>query len=165
MAAIAEATASGLAEIISAAPATLAVVDARQLACDLPDFAFLADIRPGWPVRLSGQLQGSGGTSGSTPFALSQVAPVSAREPLAGQPRVGFINPWIYQLYKQHPTFFYDVVSGGNDLREAGYRSATKAFFDDVTGLAVPGLPQIARHLPPPSPSHQRRPRTTAAPG
>ena len=117
----------------------------------VPDFALLADIQPGWPVVLNGQVQSIGGTSGSTPFAAATLAILSARERLAGRPRVGFINPWLYQLYKQHPDLFYDVVSGNNDVNGVGCCTATKGF-DEVSGLGVPNLAEIAKHLPPPSP-------------
>jgi subtilase family serine protease len=117
----------------------------------VPDFALLADIQPGWPVMLNGQIQSIGGTSGSTPFAAATLAILSARERLAGRPRVGFINPWLYQLYKQHPDLFYDVVSGSNDVNGVGCCTATKGF-DEVSGLGVPNLAEIAKHLPPPSP-------------
>jgi subtilase family serine protease len=117
----------------------------------VPDFAFLADIEPGWPVVLNGNIQSIGGTSASSPFAMSQFALLSARERLAGRPRVGFVNPWLYQLYKQHPELFYDVVSGSNDLDGVGCCIASKGF-DDVSGLGVPNLAAIAKHLPSPSP-------------
>jgi subtilase family serine protease len=117
----------------------------------VPDFAFLADIEPGWPVTINGQVESVGGTSGSAPFAMSQLALLSARERLAGRPRVGFINPWFYQLYQRQPDLFFDVVSGNNDLGGVGCCTATKGF-DEVSGLGVPNLPEIARQLPPPSP-------------
>jgi kumamolisin len=117
----------------------------------VPDFALLADIEPGWPVMLNGQLESIGGTSGSTPFAMSKLALLSASERLAGRPRIGFVNPWLYQLYRQHPEFFFDVVSGSNDLNGVGCCSATKGF-DDASGLGVPNFAEIAQHLPPPAP-------------
>jgi subtilase family serine protease len=117
----------------------------------VPDFALLADVVPGWPVMLNGQLQSIGGTSGASPFAEAQLALLSARQRLAGKPRVGFINPWFYQLYKQHPELFYDVVSGGNDLDGVGCCTAKKGF-DEASGMGVPNLYAIAQHLPPPSP-------------
>jgi subtilase family serine protease len=117
----------------------------------VPDFALLADIEPGWPVMLNGSMESIGGTSGSTPFAGATVALLSARERLAGRPRVGFINPWLYQLYRQRPDLFYDAVSGRNDLKRVGCCAATKGF-DEVTGLGVPNFTEIAKRLPPPSP-------------
>jgi subtilase family serine protease len=117
----------------------------------VPDFSLLADIEPGWPVMLNGQLESIGGTSGSAPFAMAQESLLSAQERLAGRPPVGFINPWLYQLYSQHPDYFYDVVSGTNDLNRVGCCIATKGF-DAASGLGVPNFLEIARHLPPPSP-------------
>jgi subtilase family serine protease len=117
----------------------------------VPDFALLAGIEPGWPVMLNGNIESIGGTSGSTPFAATTLAILSARQRLAGRPRVGFINPWIYDLYKQQPDLFYDVISGSNDLNGVGCCTAKKGF-DEVTGLGLPNLTEIARHLPPPSP-------------
>jgi subtilase family serine protease len=117
----------------------------------VPDFSFLAAVSPGWPVMLNGKMGGIGGTSASSPFAASQLALLTAQERLAGRPRVGFPNPWIYQLYQQHPELFYDVVSGNNDLNGVGCCTATKGF-DDATGLGVPNLLGLSQHLPPPSP-------------
>jgi subtilase family serine protease len=117
----------------------------------LPDFAFLADIQPGWPVMLNGQVESIGGTSGSAPFAMSQFALLSVRQRLAGQPPVGFVNPWLYRLYKQPSKPFYDVVSGTNDLAGVGCCSATKGF-DEVSGLGVPDLAKVDQELPPPTP-------------
>jgi subtilase family serine protease len=117
----------------------------------VPDFALLAAVEPGWPVMLKGQMESIGGTSGSSPFAMSQLALLSARERLAGRPPVGFVNPWIYQVYEQHPQVFYDVVSGSNDLNGVGCCIATKGF-DDVAGLGVPNLLELSKLLPPPSP-------------
>jgi subtilase family serine protease len=117
----------------------------------VPDFSLLADIQPGWPVMLNGQIESIGGTSGSTPFAVAAIGLLSARQRQQGWPPVGFINPWIYQLYAQHPNLFYDVVSGGNDLKGVGCCAAKKGF-DEVSGLGVPDLGKIVRYLPPPSP-------------
>jgi hypothetical protein len=116
----------------------------------VPDFAFLADIQPGWPVMLNGKIESVGGTSGSTPFAMTEFALMSVRQRLAGEPPIGFIDPWLYELYKQHPDAFYDVVSGGNDLKDVRCCLATKGF-DEVTGLGVPNLATIAARLSPPS--------------
>jgi tripeptidyl-peptidase-1 len=100
---------------------------------------------------LNGQMQSIGGTSGSSPFAMAQLALVSAQERLAGRPPVGFINPWIYQLYHQDPRAFFDVTSGSNDLNGVACCAAAKGL-DDTTGLGVPNLFEIAQRLPPPSP-------------
>jgi hypothetical protein len=96
-------------------------------------------------------MQSIGGTSGAAPFAMSQFALLSTRERLAGRPPLGFVNPWLYQLYKQHPELFYDVTSGGNDLNEVGCCTATTGF-DDASGLGVPNLAEIARLVASPAP-------------
>jgi kumamolisin len=117
----------------------------------VPDFAMLADITPGCPVIINDQIQSIGDTSGAAPFAMSQLALLSAHERLAGQPRIGFINPWFYHLYQQHPDLFYDVTSGHNDLNGVGCCTARKGF-DEVSGMGVPNLSAIAQHVPPPAP-------------
>jgi subtilase family serine protease len=117
----------------------------------VPDFAALADVEPGWPLMLDGVMQTIGGTSGASPFAMANIALLSASERLAGRPRIGFVNPWLYQLYEEQPGLFFDVVSGSNDLKKVGCCTATKGF-DEVSGLGVPDFAEIAQHLPPPSP-------------
>jgi hypothetical protein len=100
---------------------------------------------------LNGSMQSIGGTSGSSPFAMAQLALLSAQERLAGRPPVGFVNPWIYQLYKAHPETFYDITTGTNDVSNVGCCTA-KPGFDEVSGLGVPDLIDISQYLPPPSP-------------
>lgn len=100
---------------------------------------------------LNGEIQSVGGTSGAAPFAMPQFALMSARERLAGRPPLGFVDPWLYQLYKQHPDLFYDVVAGGNDLDGVGCCTAHRGF-DEVSGLGVPNVAEIAQHIPAPSP-------------
>jgi kumamolisin len=116
----------------------------------VPDFSALADVTPGWPVMINGQMQSIGGTSGSAPFAMAKEALLSARERLAGRGRIGFPNPWLYQLYKQHPEAFYDITSGTNDLAGVGCCTARKGF-DEVSGLGVINVGEEANWLPPPS--------------
>ncbi|MBV9415401.1 MAG: hypothetical protein JO363_10530 [Solirubrobacterales bacterium] len=49
------------------------------------------------------------------------------------------------------PALFYDVASGSKDLGGVGCCTATKGF-DEVSGLGVPNLAEVAQLLPPPSP-------------
>jgi subtilase family serine protease len=100
---------------------------------------------------LDGQVQSIGGTSGATPFAAAQFALLSAQQRLAGRPRIGFVNPWLYQLYEHQRTLFYDVGAGSNDLDNVGCCTSNGGF-DYVTGLGVPNLGEIAKHIAPPAP-------------
>ena len=117
----------------------------------VPDVAALAAIAPGWPVVIDGELGNIGGTSGASPFVAAHFGLLAARERVAGRPRIGFVNPWLYELFSQHPEAFHDVLSGSNDLNEVGCCTAAEGF-DLVSGLGVPNWDVIAENIPPPAP-------------
>jgi len=92
----------------------------------VPDLALLADGMPGWSIRCS--FDGCDGIDGWTVVSgTSAAAPLTASITLlanqkarrSGGPRLGFLNPSIYQLArkpKARKKTFRDVVAIGNDL-------------------------------------------------
>merc|ERR1712039_921138 len=84
-----------------------------------------------------------GGTSASTPT----VAGIAARlndlsYKKKGKP-LGFLNPLLYQMYKEAPTAFTDVTVGNNKCTEDGCFSGCKGYeaakgWDPVSGLGTP---------------------------
>lgn len=92
----------------------------------VPDVSLLADGMPGYSIYCTAEeLCGGagwfpvGGTSAAAPMlgAILAIANQQARK--AGQPRLGHINPLIYQLAGNKSTYqdvFRDVTKVGNDL-------------------------------------------------
>ncbi|XVU26745.1 S53 family peptidase [Actinoplanes sp. CA-054009] len=114
----------------------------------VPDVAALADISPGWPVVIRGELQTVGGTSGSTPFTAAALALVSAGERAGGRPAVGLANGWFYSVTGKSGTF-HDVTKGDNDLKTVGCCTAGPGY-DLASGLGVPQWDTLPATLPPP---------------
>lgn len=65
----------------------------------------------------------------------------------AGQPALGFLNPLLYQISKDHPEAFYDVTIGANrcsvfdsDVSSSccPYGYSAEVGWDPVTGLGTP---------------------------
>jgi kumamolisin len=115
----------------------------------VPDVSALADIVPGWPDVINGKLQTVGGTSGATPLVASATALVDAEQLKAGRPTIGLANGWFYEAAKTHPSAFYDITKGSNDLSGVGCCQAT-AGYDLASGLGVPNWAVLPGLLPPP---------------
>jgi Pro-kumamolisin, activation domain/Subtilase family len=114
----------------------------------VPDISALADIVPGWPVVINSTLQTVGGTSGSTPLEAAATALVDASQRKAGRPSVGLANGWFYKA-ASHPSAFYDITQGTNDLAGVGCCRATVGY-DLASGLGVPNWASLPATLPPP---------------
>jgi subtilase family serine protease len=114
----------------------------------VPDVSALADVVPGWPEVVGATLQTVGGTSGSAPFVAAATALVVGSERQAGRPRVGLANGWFYQA-AAHPSAFFDVTRGSNDLAGVGCCRATVGY-DPASGLGVPNWAILPATLPKP---------------
>ena len=116
----------------------------------VPDVSALADIEPGWPVFLDGQLEPVGGTSESSPFVAAATALVDAQQRALHQPRIGLANGWFYQADRRDPASFYDVTQGDNQLKLVTCCSATTGY-DQASGLGVPNWQILPGQLPNPA--------------
>ena len=115
----------------------------------LPDVSALADIVPGWPDILDGEMVPVGGTSGSTPFTAAATSLVDGSQRAAGRPSIGLANGWFYQAVS-HPGAFYDITIGNNDLANVGCCQATVGY-DLASGLGVPNWAVLPATLPSPA--------------
>lgn len=79
------------------------------------------------------KMQGVAGTSASCPVFAGVVSRLNAVRLAKGLPRMGFMNPWIYQ----HPEVFHDVTKGLNDDGH-GQGFAAMAGWDPATGMGTP---------------------------
>eukprot|EP00929_Paragymnodinium_shiwhaense_P034030 TRINITY_DN18563_c0_g1_i1.p1 TRINITY_DN18563_c0_g1~~TRINITY_DN18563_c0_g1_i1.p1 ORF type:complete len:581 (-),score=140.52 TRINITY_DN18563_c0_g1_i1:315-2057(-) len=89
---------------------------------------------------LGESMQGVAGTSASSPVVAGIVARLNSARLAKGMPRMGFLNPFIYQ----HPEVFHDVTKGVNsDMGSSGF--AALEGWDPATGMGTPNFPAMLK--------------------
>lgn len=89
-------------------------------------------------VVASGAVKAVSGTSCSAPIFAGIVSLINHELMSAGQPPLGFLNPWMYA----NPQMFTDVTSGSNPYEKcSGFQAAPG--WDPVTGLGTPLYPKM----------------------
>ncbi|KDQ11416.1 hypothetical protein BOTBODRAFT_35307 [Botryobasidium botryosum FD-172 SS1] len=89
-------------------------------------------------VAVAGKFGMVAGTSASAPVVASILTLINDARLAAGQPTIGFINPFIYA----HPEMFNDITSGGNQgCGTPGFTAVPG--WDPVTGLGTPNFPKM----------------------
>jgi hypothetical protein len=94
------------------------------------------------------------GTSASTPTFAAMVSLLNNARLNAGKKPLGFINPWLYQLYEKDPGYFNDIVVGNNKSSDKyqslllNYYCCANGFhatpgYDAVTGLGSPQFEKL----------------------
>ena len=91
------------------------------------------------------------GTSCSSPVFASLLALLNNHQVSQGKPKLGFVNPVLYQMYKDNPAIFNDIEDGNNWSTEDnicpvrkdggsdfGYKAAKG--YDPVYGLGTPNI-------------------------
>merc|ERR1712098_980204 len=93
-----------------------------------------------------------GGTSASTPTFAGIVAHLNDLSyKKTGKP-LGFLNPFLYQMYADMPSAFTDVTTGDNKCTEDGCASTCKGYecakgWDPVTGLGTPVVDKMVSYV------------------
>jgi len=118
----------------------------------LPDVASLgSDIL----IYSAGQLGGwgaVGGTSASSPSFAGYISLLNAvARKKTGKP-LGFLNPFLYKMYAEHPASFRDITVGDNICTEQGCSSGCQGYYaskgwDPVTGLGVANVKEMISYL------------------
>jgi len=98
------------------------------------------------PVVSGGSLIPVDGTSCSSPLFAGILAILNDHQVTNNKPKLGFVNPVLYQMEQDNPKIFKDITQGNNYCTEAqccsntnyGY-VATKGW-DPVTGLGTPNV-------------------------
>ena len=91
---------------------------------------------------------GVAGTSAACPVFAGVVAKLNEIR-LGGKGNgkpLGFLNPWLYEIAKTHPTAFNDVTSGVNDMG-TGKGFAAGQGWDPATGLGTPNFAEMKEAL------------------
>ena len=120
-----------------------------------PDVAALAGMLNPYCVASNGHLKTIAGTSAACPVWAGIITQLNGQLLDAGQPPLGFLNPWIYQTAAQSiadgaPAFF-DVTAGpahGNNGGVTGTRGFMAApGWDPVTGVGTPNVTRLETYL------------------
>merc|ERR1712070_1105749 len=96
------------------------------------------------------------GTSASAPAVASMIALLNAEQMRRGEPPLGFVNPWLYQLQQLASDNFVDVTWGDTASTEdlqCKYGFSAKPGWDPASGLGIPRFRKLLENLPrrPPS--------------
>lgn len=123
----------------------------------VPDISALSSPFPSLPIVLRGTISEAGGTSQASPMMAAAFALLSAHEVSQGRPRLGFINPWLYNAVRRHPQTVYDVTIGDNQLAIPLDLEGTSlnipaccqadVGFDQATGLGVLNFSELRKHI------------------
>jgi subtilase family serine protease len=104
-------------------------------------------------IILSNSSTPVGGTSASSPTFAAVIALLNqAQIAETGKP-LGFLNPFLYQMYAEKPSAFNDIVTGDNTCTEdgcqpgVGYGFYCAKGWDPVTGLGSPNFPEMLAYV------------------
>lgn len=105
----------------------------------------------------NGLLMGIDGTSCSAPIFAGIISLLNKYQQIRGKPKLGFINPLLYNMYEMDNNIFNDIVEGynwctnnrccpsNNNHSEYGYKATYG--FDLVSGLGTPNIKKIKKWL------------------
>ena len=111
----------------------------------VPDVASAADPAAGAYLILNGNPTSIGGTSWSSPTWAAFCALINQSRANAGQPQMGLICPYIYQL--AGTSCFRDITSGNNATSNSGGLYVAGVGYDLCTGIGVPNVQTLAQTL------------------
>jgi tripeptidyl-peptidase I len=105
-----------------------------------------------FPVLMGPEFISVAGTSASTPLFAALVTLWNDLRAQMGQKTLGFLNPWLYQLRRDHPSAYTDIIYGDNRCLVSGIPCCKYGFyatvgFDMPTGLGAPNWQVIANTL------------------
>jgi tripeptidyl-peptidase-1 len=110
-----------------------------------PDVSALGE---GYRIFVGGYPRETFGTSASAPVFAAVVSLLNGHQLQNGRPRLGFLNPWLFQ----NPQMLTDVKEGSNafgrDTGPLGYGYPCTKGWDPATGLGTPNFPAMLRALP-----------------
>eukprot|EP01138_Halocafeteria_seosinensis_P012381 gb/GECG01012651.1/.p1 GENE.gb/GECG01012651.1/~~gb/GECG01012651.1/.p1 ORF type:complete len:592 (+),score=73.71 gb/GECG01012651.1/:1-1776(+) len=112
-----------------------------------PDVAALGHA---YYIELNGQEAQVDGTSASCPVFAGVIGLLNAYRVENGRSTIGFANPLLYKIAREHPNAFNDITTGNNYCTEGQCCStgftATKGW-DATTGLGTPNVANLLSAL------------------
>jgi tripeptidyl-peptidase-1 len=106
-----------------------------------PDVSALAGTANGYCVAYKGTYGKVGGTSAACPVFAGAVAMLNDNLLSAGQPPMGFLNPWIYSI--AGPAGVFNDVTTGENNEGFGSGFFATAGWDPATGFGTPNYPAM----------------------
>ena len=103
------------------------------------------------PVIDGGFLEAVDGTSCSSPIFASIISILNDHQVKRGKPKLGFVNPILYQMHDSNPEIFKDITVGNNwcteqmccDTKDSGgsdFGFQASKGYDPVYGLGTPNV-------------------------
>jgi tripeptidyl-peptidase-1 len=108
-----------------------------------------------------GGWMGGDGTSCSSPMLAGVIAYLNDQQQSRGQPKLGFVNPLLYQIYEDTKgAAFHDITSGFSGCTEQMWCGRNFGFYptkgwDPVSGLGSPNVGVIQQYLIEHTPLHR----------
>jgi len=98
-------------------------------------------------IAQAGSFMTVDGTSASAPVFAGFVSLINDIRLAAGKPMLGFLNPLLYHIARDHPEAYNDVVVGNNQCGDVGFEPTCCPYgyeavpgFDAVSGLGSPNF-------------------------
>ncbi|KYR00811.1 peptidase S8 and S53 domain-containing protein [Tieghemostelium lacteum] len=96
-------------------------------------------------IAHKGNLIPIGGTSASAPIIAGMLTLINNQRLYNSQPPIGFFNPLLYKIVREHPDAVYDIVDGENSFHCCdGFTSSPG--WDPVTGWGVPNMRNLLKY-------------------
>jgi len=112
-----------------------------------PDISAIFGLYIPYCMVESGKYVGVAGTSAASPIVSGVMSNLNNIQLKSGKVALGFLNPWLYQVYAEHPNAFQDPRQGvHNGGAGAGFTSI--AGWDPCTGVGTPNQAVMALYLP-----------------
>jgi tripeptidyl-peptidase-1 len=100
----------------------------------------------------SGGVEAVGGTSCATPAFAAVVSLLNQAQIAKTTKPLGFLNPFLYQMYAAQPNTFNDITVGDNKCTESGCSPGCQGFYaykgwDAVSGLGSPNVKNMLAYI------------------
>jgi len=100
----------------------------------------------------SGGVEAVGGTSCATPAFSAVVSLLNQAQIAKTQKPLGFLNPFLYQMWGSQPNTFNDITVGDNKCTESGCSAGCQGFYaykgwDAVSGLGSPNVQNMLAYI------------------
>jgi len=89
------------------------------------------------PIIVGGKDETGSGTSFSSPIVAGILSLLNDVRISAGKPTLGWFNPLLYQIARDHPEAFQDITTGPKNADGACQGFAPQQGWDPVTGLGT----------------------------